>query len=119
MVFPGRGRMASTTMHGIPLGVERELLSEFEWLGIDIFGMAQNHATDYGVAGLVSSIEALEARGLPYAGVGRTLSEAVGAVTRWPRRLVRSHLLHLLWKQVYRVDLTIALSDVHVLERPR
>lgn len=76
MVFPGRGRMASTTMHGIPLGVEPELLSEFEWLGIDIFGMAQNHATDYGVAGLVSSIEALDARGLTYAGVGRTLSEA-------------------------------------------
>jgi poly-gamma-glutamate capsule biosynthesis protein CapA/YwtB (metallophosphatase superfamily) len=76
MVFPGRGRMASTTMHGIPLGAEPELLSEFEWLGIDICGMAQNHATDYGVAGLVASIEALEARGLPYAGVGRTLSEA-------------------------------------------
>jgi poly-gamma-glutamate capsule biosynthesis protein CapA/YwtB (metallophosphatase superfamily) len=76
MVFPGRGRMASTTMHGIPLGAEPELLSEFEWLGIDIYGMAQNHATDYGVAGLVSSIEALEARGLTYAGVGRTLSEA-------------------------------------------
>jgi poly-gamma-glutamate capsule biosynthesis protein CapA/YwtB (metallophosphatase superfamily) len=76
MVLPGRGRMASTTMHGIPLGSEPELLSEFEWLGIDIYGLAQNHATDYGVAGLVSTIEALEARGLPYAGVGRTLSEA-------------------------------------------
>jgi poly-gamma-glutamate synthesis protein (capsule biosynthesis protein) len=76
MVFPGRGRMASTTMHGIPLGVEPELLSELEWLGINIYGMAQNHATDYGVTGLVSSIEALEARGLIYAGVGRTLSEA-------------------------------------------
>jgi poly-gamma-glutamate synthesis protein (capsule biosynthesis protein) len=76
MVFPGRGRMASTTMHGIPLGAEPELLSELEWLGINIYGMAQNHATDYGVAGLVSSIEALEARGLIYAGVGRTLSEA-------------------------------------------
>lgn len=76
MVFPGRGRMASTTMHGIPCGVEPELLSEFEWLGIDIYGMAHNHATDYGVAGLVSSIEALEARGLTYAGVGRTLREA-------------------------------------------
>ena len=76
MVFPGRGRMASTTMHGIPLGAEPELLSEFQWLGIDIYGMAQNHATDYGVAGLVASIEALEARGLVYAGVGRTLSEA-------------------------------------------
>lgn len=76
MVFPGRGRMASTTMHGIPCGVEPELLSEFEWLGIDIYGLGHNHATDFGVAGLVSSIEALEARKLTYAGVGRTLQEA-------------------------------------------
>lgn len=76
MVFPGRGRMASTTLHGIPCGVEPELLSEFEWLGIDIYGMAHNHATDYGVSGLVSSLEALEARGLMYAGAGRTLREA-------------------------------------------
>lgn len=76
MVFPGRGRMASTTMHGIPLGADPEVLNEFEWLGIDIYGMAQNHASDYGIGGLVSSIEALEARGFTYAGVGRTLREA-------------------------------------------
>jgi poly-gamma-glutamate capsule biosynthesis protein CapA/YwtB (metallophosphatase superfamily) len=76
MVFPGRGRRPSTTMHGTPLGVEPELLSEFEWLGIDVYGMANNHATDYGTDGLVASIEELERRNLPYAGVGRTLREA-------------------------------------------
>src|ERR1700710_822404 len=38
--------------------------------------MGQKHAPHYGGAGVVSSIEALEARGLIYAGVGRTLSEA-------------------------------------------
>jgi len=76
MVFPGRGRQASTTLHGIPLGSEPELLSEFEKLGIDLYGMANNHATDYGISGLVSSIEELERRGLPFAGVGRTLREA-------------------------------------------
>lgn len=76
MVFPGRGRIASTTMHGIPCGVDPALLSEFEWMGIDLYGMAHNHATDYGVSGLVSSLEALEARGLTYAGAGRTLREA-------------------------------------------
>ncbi|MFI7611404.1 TnsA-like heteromeric transposase endonuclease subunit [Nonomuraea terrae] len=50
---------------------------------------------------------------------GRTVREALAAVTGWPQRLVRSHLLHLLWKQVYGVDLTIMLSGDHVLERPR
>jgi len=76
MVFPGRGRKPSTTMHGIPLGVEPELLSEFEWLGINLYGLANNHATDYGTDGLLASIEQLEKRQLPYAGVGRTLREA-------------------------------------------
>jgi poly-gamma-glutamate capsule biosynthesis protein CapA/YwtB (metallophosphatase superfamily) len=76
MVFPGRGRKPSTTMHGTPLGVEPELLSEFQWLGVDLYGMANNHATDYGTDGLVASIEELEKRELPYAGVGRTLREA-------------------------------------------
>ncbi|WP_218041178.1 TnsA-like heteromeric transposase endonuclease subunit [Acrocarpospora macrocephala] len=50
---------------------------------------------------------------------GRTLREALGAVTGWPQRLTRSHLLHLLWTQVYRVDLTAVLSGDHVLERAR
>jgi poly-gamma-glutamate capsule biosynthesis protein CapA/YwtB (metallophosphatase superfamily) len=76
MVFPGRGRSPSTTMHGTPLGVDPEVLSELKWLGIDIFGMANNHATDYGVEGLVASLEELERRGMLYAGAGRTLREA-------------------------------------------
>jgi len=76
MVFPGRGRIASTTMHGIPCGADPHVLSELEWMGIDLYGMAHNHATDYGVTGLVASLEALEARGLTYAGAGRTLREA-------------------------------------------
>jgi hypothetical protein len=50
---------------------------------------------------------------------GQTVREAVGAVTGWPQRLVRSHLLHLLWRQVYRVDLTVMLSGGHVLGRVR
>jgi len=75
-VFPGRGRRPSTTFHGTHLGVSPELLDEFEWFGFDVFGMANNHATDYGTDGLLASMEELEARGMPYAGVGRTLREA-------------------------------------------
>ncbi|MFC0452213.1 CapA family protein [Rhodococcus jostii] len=76
MVFPGPGRKPSTTFHGTHLGVEPELLSEFEWLGINLYGMANNHASDYGTDGLVASLEELEKRGLAYAGAGRTLREA-------------------------------------------
>jgi poly-gamma-glutamate synthesis protein (capsule biosynthesis protein) len=76
MVFPGRGRMPSTTMHGTPLGVDPEVVPDLGRIGIDLFAMANNHATDYGTDGLVASLEELERLGLPYAGAGRTLSEA-------------------------------------------
>lgn len=46
---------------------------------------------------------------------GRTLREAVDGVGGWPRRVVLSHLLHLLWRQIYSVDLTVVLSGARVL----
>src|SRR5690606_6748766 len=76
MSYPGRGRHPSTTMHGTPVGADPAFLSEFDFLGVDFFGMANNHATDYGTDGLVSTLEALESRGYRYAGAGRTLREA-------------------------------------------
>jgi len=76
MVFPGRVRHPATTMHGSPLGVDPELLSELTWLGFDLYSMANNHATDYGTGGLVASLQELERRGMLYAGAGRTLREA-------------------------------------------
>lgn len=76
MTYPGRGRHPSTTMHGTPMQADPVLLSEFEFLGIDIYGLANNHATDYGTDGLVATLEALERRNMRYAGAGRTLTEA-------------------------------------------
>lgn len=76
MSYPGRGRHPSTTMHGTPMGADPALLSEFEFLGVNLFGMANNHATDYGTDGLVSTLEALERKNFRYAGAGRTLKEA-------------------------------------------
>ena len=51
MVLPPAPRHPSTTMHGTPLGVDPAMLDEFDWLGIDLFGLANNHATDYGTDG--------------------------------------------------------------------
>jgi hypothetical protein len=50
---------------------------------------------------------------------GRTLREAQRAVTGWPVWSVRSALLHLVWAQVFTVDLDIVLSAGHVLRRAR
>ena len=81
IICPGSERHPSTLYHGIPIHMDPELLSELQWMGIDLYGLANNHALDYGVEGLVRSIEELEKRGLPFAGAGRTLFEATAART--------------------------------------
>jgi poly-gamma-glutamate synthesis protein (capsule biosynthesis protein) len=45
-------------------------------MGFDLFACAHNHALDYSIEGLLAGIEALNARGVAYAGVGRNLGEA-------------------------------------------
>ncbi|MCG7205126.1 CapA family protein [Streptomyces arenae] len=80
MVFPGAGRMPSTTFHGTHVGVDPALLDEFGWFGFDLYGMANNHATDYGTNGLAASIAELNKRGMVFAGVGHTLREALRPV---------------------------------------
>ncbi|MEV0751596.1 hypothetical protein [Streptosporangium sp. NPDC050280] len=48
---------------------------------------------------------------------GGTFNEALEAIAGWPERLVRAHLLHLLWNQTCIVDLDSVLSGDHVLGR--
>jgi hypothetical protein len=49
---------------------------------------------------------------------GATLGDAFRALPFWPDALVRSAVLHLLWQQHFRVDLTRRLSIGHALRRP-
>src|SRR5919199_3445745 len=44
--------------------------------GIDIVTLANNHLLDYGPEGLVDTLAALDARGIPYVGAGPTLEQA-------------------------------------------
>jgi poly-gamma-glutamate capsule biosynthesis protein CapA/YwtB (metallophosphatase superfamily) len=53
-----------------------ELLEEVKWLGIKIVSCANNHAYDYGEAGLLATIRHLDAASIPHSGSGRNLSEA-------------------------------------------
>ncbi|MDB5689618.1 MAG: capsule biosynthesis protein [Sphingomonas bacterium] len=45
-------------------------------MGIDIVSHANNHSTDWGVEGLIATLEHLDEAGLVYSGTGRSLSEA-------------------------------------------
>ena len=44
--------------------------------GFDLFAAATNHALDYSIPGLLAALEALESRGVAFAGIGRNLAEA-------------------------------------------
>jgi poly-gamma-glutamate synthesis protein (capsule biosynthesis protein) len=61
---------------GTPMTTPPQLLEELKWMGFNLFSCANNHATDYGVAGLLAMLAHLERAQLSYAGIGRNLAEA-------------------------------------------
>jgi poly-gamma-glutamate synthesis protein (capsule biosynthesis protein) len=52
------------------------VLDELQWAGVDLFPAATNHAGDFGHDGMRAAMAELEARELPFAGLGRTLAHA-------------------------------------------
>lgn len=75
--FQGHPALESGGMH---LGAPATVLDDLRDAGFNLFATATNHSLDYGVAGVLASIEAMEARKLNYAGIGRNLEEARRAV---------------------------------------
>jgi poly-gamma-glutamate capsule biosynthesis protein CapA/YwtB (metallophosphatase superfamily) len=61
---------------GTYLGSPAWVLEELKWAGFRLFATANNHTTDYGVAGMRSTLSALAAAGVTYAGTGETLARA-------------------------------------------
>ncbi|HLI51945.1 MAG TPA: CapA family protein, partial [Thermomicrobiaceae bacterium] len=61
---------------GTHMAANSWVLDDLISAGFDLVSAATNHALDYSIAGLLAAIEALEARGLPFAGIGRNLAEA-------------------------------------------
>src|SRR5262249_39360001 len=61
---------------GSHFGAPAWVLDELIEAGFDLFAMATNHSLDYGISGLLRAIDAMQERGLSYAGVGLNLEEA-------------------------------------------
>ncbi|MBR2896684.1 MAG: CapA family protein [Oscillospiraceae bacterium] len=55
---------------------EPTLLDDIAEFGFNCYSFANNHSLDYFYDGLLSTLSAFEERGLPYAGAGRSLTEA-------------------------------------------
>lgn len=67
----GGGAPGGTYMAAPP-----QCIDELKWAGIDVVATANNHASDFGEAGVLTNLMFLEKHGLPQAGMGRTLTEA-------------------------------------------
>jgi poly-gamma-glutamate capsule biosynthesis protein CapA/YwtB (metallophosphatase superfamily) len=55
---------------------EPRIAEDLKWSGVDIMSLAQNHSCDWGAAGIVSTIKAMQKAGIAHAGTGRDLEEA-------------------------------------------
>ncbi len=61
---------------GSHIAAEPFVLDELLAAGFNLFNAGNNHSLDYGIAGLLATIEELDRRGMVYAGVGHTLEAA-------------------------------------------
>jgi poly-gamma-glutamate synthesis protein (capsule biosynthesis protein) len=66
----------STAFHGTRVAADARVLDALSGLGFDLFSLANNHGTDYGVTGLVDTMSTFYERGLTFAGAGDTLDQA-------------------------------------------
>jgi poly-gamma-glutamate capsule biosynthesis protein CapA/YwtB (metallophosphatase superfamily) len=57
-------------------------IDEMAAIGINLFSFANNHTGDFGPQGVIDTIEAAEARGVLWSGIGRSLQEARAAKFR-------------------------------------
>ncbi|MEO8585414.1 MAG: CapA family protein [Acidobacteriota bacterium] len=62
--------------------VGREFAWEVAAIGINLVSLANNHALDFGTAGLRDTMKALDQSGISYAGAGPTLAKARQAVRK-------------------------------------
>lgn len=65
-----------TRSPGTYMGAPPSVLDELTALGCNLFTTATNHSFDYGHGGMLSTLDALDDRGLTHAGLGRNLFEA-------------------------------------------
>jgi poly-gamma-glutamate synthesis protein (capsule biosynthesis protein) len=71
---PGAAMSGGTYMQAYPF-----VIDELKWAGFRLFGLANNHAYDFGVEGLMSNIRHFDEAGLTHAGTGENLARARAA----------------------------------------
>lgn len=66
----------SATKTGTFMRSPSYVAEELDWCGIDVVSAATNHSFDYSYGGLETTMRELSEASIPYAGIGRNLTEA-------------------------------------------
>ena len=67
----------ASTYCGTPwLTTEPETIDQLKPFGFQFYGFANNHSMDYSYGGLLSTLQALDQRGLAHSGAGEDLASA-------------------------------------------
>jgi len=74
--FAGREAYPVYDSGGTWVASDPERLKDLQWMGINLFSMANNHVLDYGGAGLFDTLRVLRQNHAVFAGIGETLGEA-------------------------------------------
>ena len=61
---------------GTVMGAPPSMIEELKFMGIDAVYAANNHVADFGEPGILTTIDYLKRGGMPYAGIGASLTEA-------------------------------------------
>src|SRR5262245_22802333 len=65
------------SLYGMHMRCDPQFLLDLRWFGINLVSCGNNHAYDFGQAGVLTNAANLDAAGLIHAGTGRNYAEAV------------------------------------------
>jgi poly-gamma-glutamate synthesis protein (capsule biosynthesis protein) len=74
--FPGHNSYPAAEPRATWISVDPAMLKELQWIGFNLFSNANNHAMDFGIDGLLNTMQAMRGAGAVYAGAGENLGEA-------------------------------------------
>ena len=75
-MYPSRKALPAPTSGNTYMAADPAMLKELQWMGFNLFGAVNNHSFDYGIQGVLDTLQTLREDGAIYAGIGETLGEA-------------------------------------------
>src|SRR5262249_20825905 len=70
LTYPSRNAYPAGKPRNSWISSDPETLKELQWFGFNLFATANNHSLDYGIQGLLDTLEVLRQDHAVYAGIG-------------------------------------------------